>query len=192
MEKEIYCNIEIMEETPQIDKRELGDVVEGVGKAEDLFFSRLEKEMQNFLRKPAGETHPEFEETRQEVLKQEEGLRNNPQTQDVIRVWEEDNEDYQLKYIKAEVEIENTSEKEISLEFVDFLLGNFLTQNTQPEMTFKLEEIAKIRVLRVSADNNGIIISIETKDKKIVGLVFVGAPEFNLKIVEFKKHIYSF
>ena len=181
-----------MEERLELDKQNLTRVVEDVGRAEDPFFAELEKEMQDFLHRPANQESPEFEQTRQDVLSQERKEKYNPKTHDVLRTWEEDNADYQLKYINEQLKVNNVSGKEISLEFVDYLLGNFFTQNTIPELIVALGEIQETRVFRITPNNNCIVMGIRVKDGRAIGLIFVDAPEFKLKIAELNKHIYSF
>ena len=172
-------------------KRDVGEALKSVERAEDHFFADLERQMREFLREP-GSSGSGFENTRLKVFEQEEKSRNDSGTHDVIKIWEEDNEDYQRRYVTDKMKVENSSDKDVSLEFLDYLVGNFIIQNTKPELAIKLEEIEKIRVCRVSSDGNGIIISLTIKDGKIAGLIFVGAPEFNLKVVEFNKNVYSF
>lgn len=172
-------NAEILDPT----RREVDEALKSIQHAEDPFFASLEADFMSFLR---DSKDPDFiREYREEVrLKTEEP---RAELHDNIKDWENENSKYQIKNIEEEVELTDYSDKEVTEEFVDYLIGN--ARSVLEEQGI-FDKMVKIKVIRITKDNNGIIMSVESSDQQGMNLFFFGAPEFGLKRAELIKSVF--
>lgn len=173
-----------MEEMPEISKHEIGEALNSIERADDPYFADLEKELMVFLEKS---DNPIF---RRLYEKEKELKAKGPQKEirDHIKDWEDFNQNYIIKNIDPEnVVMTNYSAKEISKEFVDYLIGR--ARNILEERDI-FDTIVKIKVIKITDKNDGVIMVVESKEGKGMNLFFFGPPEFDLKRAEFTQRIF--
>lgn len=98
---------------------------------------------------------------------------NGPQKEirDHIKDWEDFNQSYIIKNIDPEnVVMTNCSTKEISKEFVDYLIGR--ARNILEERDI-FDKIVKIKVIKIIDKNDGVIMVVESKEGKGMNLFFL-------------------
>ena len=186
-----------------------------------LELEKLERQMQDFLNTPPdtlpSDEGPEalrkfeaarlFEPTKLKVKSQEEQLRKNLEKatrireahfrenrrgHDPIALWEEENQDYNLKRIDLEkVDVDNYARKDISLEFVDFLLDNFYKQNNYEQLSEIAKNIKEIHVMKITEDNKYVVLAVSDEANNKAVLSFY-APDFRLKTAVTKDRRFTF
>ena len=75
------------------------------------------------------------------------------------------------------VKVTNYSERELTLEFIDFLIGNAREVLKDDQI---LENIGAINASHVAENNDGVILSVKDANGKILNLFFSGGDKFPL------------
>lgn len=175
-----------MEEMPEISKREVNEALNSIERAEDPYFAGLENELMNFL---AESNDPDFKRLYE---KEKELKAKGPQKEirDHIKDWEDFNQNYIIKNIDPEnVVMTNYSAKEISKEFMDYLIGR--ARNILEEQDI-FDTLVKIKVIKITDKNDGVIMAVESGGGRGMNLFFFGPPEFNLKRADFTQRIFPY
>jgi hypothetical protein len=164
-------------EDPFISRRDMDEAEKSIerGELRDPFFQVRENE---FIELKGDEAKDPVLLARR---KREQELAAEAPRQDLrdhIAEWENAHKDYVLRNIDTDkVKINNYSERELSLEFVDFLIGNATEVLERNEA---LQNMSKINISHITKNNDGIVLSVTSEDGKILNLFFSGGNQFTL------------